>query len=201
MKMPSPRLTSLFPVCVIVILLLTWGLGCSLASDYKREYFGGWKDFDHDGQDTRYELLLGTSLLGFVHLDPKGERVVAGMWVCPYTGGIVFDAGKLDVDHVVPLQWAWVHGASTWSDAKREEFANDPSNLLVVAASVNRAKGSKGPLYWLPPNVSFWELYINIFVTVCQKYDLNVNAQAYLPLIKLSKDCSKGISPVSGEKA
>ena len=200
-RMPSPRLTSLFSVCVIVILLLTWGLGYALASGYKREHFGGWKDFDHDGQDTRHEMLLSTSLLGYVHMDPEGKRVVAGLWVCPYTGGIVFDAAKLDVDHIVPLKWAWEHGAYSWPDSKREEFANDPLNLLVVSGLVNKAKGAKGPCYWLPPNVSFWEIYINLFVNVCRKYDLPVKEELYAEIITISRKWSKGVRPINKEEA
>lgn len=191
--MLSPRLTSLFSVCSIVILL-TWGLSYSPASGYKREYFGEWKDLDHDGQDTRYEMLLSTSLMRYVYNNQTGDRVVAGMWVCPYTGEIVVEAAKLDIDHIVPLAWAWEHGASSWSDAKREEFANDPLNLLVVVASVNRSKGSRGPRYWLPPNLAFVPDYINLFVKVCLKYDLDFPADEYKKLLIDAQKYTKGIS-------
>jgi len=33
----------------------------------------------------------------------------------------------------------------------REAFANDPVNLWVVEASLNRQKGAKGLDQWLPP--------------------------------------------------
>ena len=41
--------------------------------------------------------------------------------------------------HVVPLKWAWDHGADTWSRDKREKFANDPVNLWSVELSLNRS--------------------------------------------------------------
>jgi hypothetical protein len=34
-------------------------------------------------------------------------------------------------------------------------FANDPLNLLAVAASANRQKGDGGTVTWLPANKSF----------------------------------------------
>jgi hypothetical protein len=57
------------------------------------------------------------------------------------------------------LSWAWKHGASQWTSAKREQFANDETNLVAVEASLNRQKGDKGPNEWLPPkNVEQYKL-------------------------------------------
>ena len=61
-----------------------------------------------------------------------------------YSGEVIFDASKLDIDHIVPLKWDWGHGANEWSKEKREKFANDPVNLVAVEASLNRQKGAKG---------------------------------------------------------
>ena len=57
----------------------------------------------------------------------------------------------MDIDHVVPLHWAWTHGADVWTRERREAFANDPANLLPVESALNRQKGDKGPKDWLPP--------------------------------------------------
>ncbi|MGM0953782.1 MAG: HNH endonuclease family protein [Pseudomonadota bacterium] len=54
------------------------------------------------------------------------------------------DASKIDIDHVVPLKWAWQHGANKWTKEKRERFANDPRNLWSVELSLNSQKGAKG---------------------------------------------------------
>lgn len=58
---------------------------------------------------------------------------------------------EVDIDHIVPLSWAWKYGANKWTQEKREQFANDPRNLIAVEASLNRQKGDKGPDEWLPP--------------------------------------------------
>lgn len=34
-------------------------------------------------------------------------------------------ASDVDIDHVVPLKEAWISGAKDWTDARREQFANE----------------------------------------------------------------------------
>ena len=121
-------------------------------SSYKRSDFGrGWADFDKDCQNTRHEILAEKSTTK-PRWDARGCSVIAGQWISFFSGKRFYDAEALDIDHIVPLKWAWDHGASSWNDRKREQFANDPRNLEPVEASLNRSKGAKGPLKWLPPS-------------------------------------------------
>lgn len=118
---------------------------------YARDKFGhGWKDVDQDGHDTRQEVLMSQNT-GNLVVNSKG-RVIHGRWISFYSGQVFTDASQLDIDHVVPLSWAWKHGADKWSQAKREQFANDERNLVAVEASLNRQKGDKGLDEWLPPS-------------------------------------------------
>lgn len=120
------------------------------SSKYSRDQFGdGWSDMDGDCQDTRAEALVATST---VKPQTSGCKVVAGRWISPYTNNVILSAKQLDIDHVVPLHWAWLHGAASWSRQQREQFANDLTNLLPVESALNREKGSKGPNEWLPPS-------------------------------------------------
>ena len=89
-----------------------------------------------------------------------------------FTGNVITDAKQLDIDHVVPLKWAWEHGADKWPKKRRIEFANDPINLIAVEASLNRAKGAKGPDEWLPPKNQCQ--YTLRFKRIIKKYDLQV---------------------------
>ena len=118
---------------------------------YNREMFDHWSDDDGNCINTRHELLmkLSTSTVDTGKNKCTAER---GRWLDPYTGKTFYNARDLDVDHVVPLKWAWDHGADQWTDEKRKQFANDEANLFAVQASVNREKGAKGPLEWLPPD-------------------------------------------------
>lgn len=105
-------------------------------------------------------------------LSPDGCRVLRGRWLDPYTGRIALDAAGLDIDHVVPLAWAWEHGAHGWDQARRAAFASDPANLLAVDAGANRRKGAAGPLDWLPPEPSFRCQYVLRFLRVVRAHAL-----------------------------
>lgn len=122
------------------------------STKYSRDKFGrGWADEDKDCQNTRQEILISLSTAPVRFSDDRECRVTFGRWISMYSGEVIFEASKLDIDHIVPLKWAWDHGADKWSKEKREKFANDPINLVAVEASLNRQKGAKGLDEWLPP--------------------------------------------------
>jgi hypothetical protein len=147
----------------------------SVSSRYDRDLFGGWADDDRDCQNTRHELLAELST-GPVRYSSDGCRVTRGRWNDPYSGKIYLDAGDLDIDHLVPLAYAWSRGADSWSDAKRRQFANDPVNLFAVQASANRQKGASGPTEWLPEDASFHCQYLLRFTRVSQSYGLKFSS-------------------------
>jgi hypothetical protein len=96
----------------------------------------------------------------------------SGSWLSPYDGETWTAASDVDIDHLVPLSNAWKvsldhlagwtarvinkywqSGASSWTKAERQAFANDLENpqLLAVTDNVNASKGDKGPEDWKPP--------------------------------------------------
>ena len=141
-------------------------------SVYDRDLYGhGWTDRDKDCLDVRHELLAAVSSVP-VTLDDDGCLVRRGRWIDPYSGRIFLQAGDLDVDHVVPLAWAHERGARKWSPEIRVLFANDARNLFAVSASLNRSKGARGPLEWLPPRAEFHCGYVLRFQRIVKLYDL-----------------------------
>ncbi|WP_207798124.1 HNH endonuclease family protein [Bermanella marisrubri] len=146
----------------------------SKADAYSRKHFGhGWDDEDGDCQNTRHEILIRRSTVTPV-LNENGCRAVHGRWISPFTGNVLSNAQEVDIDHVVPLKWAWDHGARKWTRDKREQFANDPVNLIAVERSLNRQKGASGPTQWLPPKNQCQ--YVARFVRVLHIYDLPVGS-------------------------
>jgi len=108
------------------------------SGSYSRAAFGhGWDDSDGDCQDSRAEALIQMSSTPVRFGTDRRCRVVTGRWISPFSGKVILNASEADIDHVVPLKWAWDRGANHWSDATRERFANDPLNLLPVEASLN----------------------------------------------------------------
>ncbi|NUW32940.1 HNH endonuclease [Nonomuraea sp. SMC257] len=118
-----------------------------------------------DGQDVRYRT---------------GSRcvVVAMRLADPYTGRAIAwrksDADEVQVDHVVPLAYAWRMAAARWPMSKRLNFANDPLNLLPVDGAANEQKDASGPASWLPPRRRIRCAYVTRFAQVAVKYDVPV---------------------------
>lgn len=146
----------------------------SNSTQYTRLSFNHWIDADKDCLNTRHELLMQQST-DITRTGNNKCTINRGRWLDPYTGKTFYKASDVDVDHIVPLKWAWENGAYKWSQSKREKFANDPANLLVVENSVNRAKGAKGVLDWLPPLKSFHCQYVLRFNRVIKNYGLTVS--------------------------
>ncbi|MFE9096635.1 HNH endonuclease family protein [Streptomyces sp. NPDC007264] len=153
---------------------------------YERDKFGyAWTDtadgvpLARNGCDTRNDLL---KLHGQdVEFRRGSDCVVVSMDLYdPYTGKHIAwkkaKATEVQIDHVVPLSYAWQMGASRWSKEKRQQLANDVLNLLPVSGSANSAKRDSGPASWLPPNKAIRCSYAVRFAQVALKYDLAVTA-------------------------
>lgn len=167
------------------------------SSDSIRGLFRHWSDLDNDQLDTRQEELISHSIQIedgkhlVVILDNKAS---SGIWVCPYSGTVIKDPKQLDLDHIVPIKFAYDHGAYNWSDSERELFANDPENLIPVLAVLNRAKGAKGPEEWLPPNIYYIPEYIKQFSYICQKYKLQCDIGGFNVLSKQFLNFKNGVT-------
>ena len=161
---------------------------------YERAAFGsGWVDVDHNGCDTRDDVLrrdlVGVRLRSGTH----GCVVVAGTLHDPYTGTTVTylrgDGPSVDIDHVVALGDAWQKGAFRWSRRRRVELADDPLNLLAVSASANRQKGDGDTATWLPKNKAFRCAYVARQVAVKKRYDLWVTAAEQAAMRRVLQRC------------
>ncbi|MBK3590187.1 HNH endonuclease, partial [Streptomyces sp. MBT57] len=78
----------------------------------------------------------------------------------------------------VPLAEAWRSGASSWTNAQRQSFANDLTRpqLIAVTDNVNQAKGDKDPAKWMPPRAAYKCTYVRAWVHVKHQYNLSVDS-------------------------
>lgn len=83
----------------------------SSVDEYNRSVFRHWIDENRNCLNTRHELLKSQST-GPITKTEEGCRVLHGRWNDPYTGEIFLESRFVDVDHLVPLRWAWTHGAN-----------------------------------------------------------------------------------------
>ena len=158
---------------------------------YERSDWPHWSDEDGDCQNTRHELLLATSQSSVEFKSTKECNVITGSWYDPYSGDTISDSRALDLDHVVPLKFAHGHGAAAWSRERKRQFANDVDNLLLVRASLNRQKGSKGPDEWMPPNHSYRCDYLKTFNIIMVKYELQYIPSERRIIGKMLKACKR----------
>ncbi len=150
----------------------------SLTLPYDRRLYGGWGDEDGDCQNTRTEVLIAESLVE-VSMDDEGCRVIAGEWLDPYTGIVITDPSKLDVDHFIPLAEVHRSGAAAWDSTRRHVFANNLQQsgaLIAVSASTNRSKGDRDPADWLPPNEAYHCKYVKDWIDYKAAWQLTLDA-------------------------
>ncbi|SOE05856.1 Protein of unknown function [Rathayibacter rathayi NCPPB 2980 = VKM Ac-1601] len=160
----------------------------------KRDHFGQrWADVDHNGCDTRNDILGRDLRSPQFQPGTRDCKVIAGVLEDPYTGqSIPVDAETISksvqIDHVVPLHWAWLHGADKLTDDQRRQLANDPDNLAAVASSANAAKSDSGPAEWLPRPEDQCS-YVATFTAVLQKYSLTIDPADRSAIVDLSNRC------------
>ena len=153
----------------------------SAVPDYDRQAFGQrWADTDHNGCDTRNDILARDLARPTFKPGTRDCVVLTGTLAEPYTGTTIqFQRGDkssalVQIDHVVALADAWRSGAWQWDAQRRQEFANDPENLLAVDGAANEDKSASSADQWLPPNTAFRCDYVKRQIAVKYAYGLSV---------------------------
>lgn len=165
------------------------------AGGYDRAYFGEpWADIDGNGCDTRNDILKrDLQDLRF----RKGSSCVVSRGILhdPYVGVTIdFKRGPdtsplVQIDHVVALGDAWRAGASEWSPAERQEFANDPNNLLAVEGQANQDKESSRADQWMPPREEYWCDYVTRQIDVKYEWDLTITEREREAMVRALSTC------------
>ena len=165
-------------------------------TDYSRDQFGPrWADTDHNGCDTRNDILR-RDLTGIaVKPGTHGCNVSSGTLESPYTGETIdFMAGQatsshVQIDHVVALSDAWQKGAQQLDAARRTELANDPLNLLAVDGPSNNTKSDADAATWLPPRTGERCEYVATQIAVKQRYELWVTDAEKNAMVRVLDTC------------
>ena len=161
---------------------------------YTREKFPHWSD----AQTYGWTLPAGTPDPGSCDArdaalirDGKNEvvgegcAVTSGEWFDPYTGNTYYAPADIDV----PLANAWRSGAASWTDARRERFANIPLDLLSVEDNANASKGDKGPEAWKPPRRAYHCAYSKKWINIKHYWSLSVTSAEKSSLKQMLNTC------------
>lgn len=162
-----------------------------------KEFGEAWTDNQsapggHNHCETRDDILRRD--LSTVKLDGKCE-VESGTLNDPYTGKTIhFTRGRgtslaVQIDHMVALGNAWQTGASSLSQATREQLANDPLNLISADGPANEGKGDDDASKWLPQSASFHCEYVGRQIAVKTKYRLWITSSEKTAMSKALSGC------------
>ncbi|GGZ95000.1 hypothetical protein GCM10010371_63600 [Streptomyces subrutilus] len=159
---------------------------------YKRDLYKHWNRGlnPSDGCDTRKEVILAEAV--DAPQVAAGCKLTGGSWRSAYDDLVVTDAGRLDVDHFVPLAEVYDSEQTPWSPARREAYANDqasPDTLIAVSAASNRSKADKDPAQWLPSDTSYHCTYAATWVATKLRWDLAADENEHQALLDLAEAC------------
>lgn len=157
------------------------------SSGYSRDKFPHW--ITQSGACNTREVVLkrdGTNVS-----QDSDCAAVSGSWYSEYDGATWTAASDLDIDHMVPLAEAWRSGASSWTNAERQAYANDLTRpqLIAVTDNVNQSKSDQDPATWLPSRTAYKCTYVRAWVHVKHYYDLSVDSAEKSALQSVLNGC------------
>lgn len=166
-------------------------------SGYDRALFPHWIDADGDCQSTRAEVLISERETDtpLTYTSSSNCTVATGRWFSYYDRVSWTNASDIDIDHMVPLAEAWGSGASGWTTARRQAYANDlgdPRTLVGVTDSVNQSKSDQDPSTWLPTYDKC--RYVAEWVAVKIRWGLSADSAEKSVLDQYASTCSNTIT-------
>lgn len=169
-------------------------------TDYSRDQFGkGWADAGNCDMRNR---ILARDMTEVRTVSDLDCTVMSGTLDDPYTAQrITFTRGPdtsddVQIDHVVALSDAWQKGAQQHSPTVRQQFANDPLNLMAVEGKANMTKGDADAATWLPPNKDYRCRYVARQIAVKVKYSLWVTQAEHKAMSGILAACTGQVLPV-----
>ncbi|CAM5285674.1 HNH endonuclease family protein [Streptomyces griseorubiginosus] len=187
----GPSASAALPTPVSAATARTYLASLTVATEnrtgYNRDLFPTWITISGTCNTREYILKRDGSNV----VTNSACTATSGSWYSPYDGATWTAASDLDIDHLVPLAEAWDSGASAWTTAQRQAFANDVTRpqLLAVTDNVNQSKGDQDPATWMPSLTSYRCTYVRAWVQVKYYYDLSVDSAEKTALTNYLANC------------
>ncbi|MFF0728479.1 HNH endonuclease family protein [Streptomyces sp. NPDC004134] len=157
-------------------------------SGYSRDLFPHWTTVS--GTCNTRETVLkrdGTNVTTGADCYPTG-----GSWYSYFDGVTRSSPAQISIDHVVALAEAWRSGASSWTTARRQQFANDVTGpqLIAVTTEVNSSKGDRDPADWKPPRTASWCGYAKFWIHTKYRWNLKIDSAEKSAVQSMLNGCS-----------
>jgi hypothetical protein len=109
-----------------------------------------------------------------------GCKVKSGKWKDLYSGSTITKVSQMEIDHIIPLHYAYEHGGKKWSAAKKRQFGNSAKGYkeglyIPVSKSANASKGDKGPSKYLPVKAYVCK-YVKKWRSIAKEYKIALAA-------------------------
>jgi hypothetical protein len=118
--------------------------------------------------------------------------IESGKWVDVYSGKTFTNPKELDIDHMIPLNYAAQHGGQAWDSGKKQNYANNldyADHLIAVSAKENRTKSDKGPSEWKPTDKGYWCKYSEDWAAISVTWGLTATAKDVAALKEMAATC------------
>ena len=187
----GPTASAALPTPVSAATARTYLASLTVATEnrtgYSRDLFPTWITISGTCNTREYILKRDGSNV----VTDSACAATSGSWYSPYDGATWTAASDVDIDHLVPLAEAWDSGASAWTTARRQSFANDVTRpqLLAVTDNVNQSKGDQDPATWMPSLTSYRCTYVRAWVQVKYYYGLSVDSAEKTALTNYLANC------------
>ncbi|MFF4797138.1 HNH endonuclease family protein [Streptomyces sp. NPDC001351] len=187
----SPAASAALPTPVSAATARTYLASLTVATEdrtgYDRDLFPTWITISGTCNTREYVIKRDGSNV----VTNSACTATSGSWYSQYDGVTTTDPSTFDIDHLVPLAEAWDSGASGWTTARRQAFANDVTRpqLIAVSASSNRSKSDQDPAEWVPTRSAYVCTYVRAWVQVKYYYDLSVDSAEKSALTSYLSGC------------
>lgn len=116
--------------------------------------------------------------------------VKEGKWEDPYSKNKKMKKTEdVEIDHILSIKAAYGSGGAEWSDSEKEEFANDPDNLIIASIKQFNNKNSQTPKDWLPDRKEAHCDYGKAYIYTASKYQLGITNKDKKALEKAISTC------------
>lgn len=146
------------------------------APGFNKNSFAGWTT-DASKCDTSERVLIRDSTTA-VKKNKRDCTINSGTWLSVFDQVSTTDPQDLIVVQLVSPKEAWESGAWSWSQQRRDAFANDTSDrrtLSVMTRTLNTVRGDKDPANWLPPASSQVCRYVSEWLSVKARWGLSMD--------------------------
>lgn len=93
-------------------------------------------------------------------------------WYDHVNGEWIYSKDDLELFPVIPVAWAIANSRGAWTDAEKESFSRDKTNLLLARKGSKKERAGRPPMEWLPKNPDFQCRYVEGWYYVANEHNL-----------------------------